>query len=157
MYNSLYTQLLRKSRKLHYDNILKSYSNDCKKTWLAINDLLGRKKAFNDIPDSFENMGKILSGLTEIAEGFNDFFANIGPNLAKEIPNPKTGYLNYLSDPCQENFIFANVSPRTIEAALQKKKPIKPSWAPTLSHIGKAETAFAFMPLPINQSPQSNP
>ena len=24
-------------------------------------------------------------------------------------------------------------------------KPIKPSWAPTLSHIGKAETAFAFI------------
>ena len=64
----------------------------------------------------------ILSGPTEIAEGFNDFFANIGPNLAKEIPNPKTGYLNYLSDPCQENFLFANILPSTIESALQKLK-----------------------------------
>ena len=34
-------------------------------------------------------------------------------------------------------------------------KPIKPSLAPTLSYIGKAETAFAFKPIPINQSPQS--
>ena len=122
MYNSLYTQLLRKSRKLHYDNIFKSYSNDCKKTWLVINDLLGRKKSYNDIPDSFESKGKSLSGPIEIAEGFNDFFANIGPNLAKEIPISKTNYLNYLSNPCRENFIFANVLPSTIETALQNLK-----------------------------------
>ena len=92
------------------------------KTWLVINDLLGRKKSLNDIPDSFESKGKILTGPTKIAEGFNDFFANIGPNLAKEIPNSKSSYLNYLSTPCQENFIFANVLPSTIEIALQKLK-----------------------------------
>ena len=52
-----------------------------KKTWQTINEVLGRGKKVNDIPKSFVSNGKILSGSLEIAEGFNDFFANIGPKL----------------------------------------------------------------------------
>ena len=63
-----------------------AFSKDYKKTWQTINKVLGKRKKLYDIPKTFVCNGKILSGALEIAEGFNDFFANIGPKLAKAIP-----------------------------------------------------------------------
>ena len=58
---------MRKARQLYYKNKFESFSKDCKKTWETINELLGRKKSFSDIPDTFVSNGKILSGAVEIA------------------------------------------------------------------------------------------
>ena len=38
-------------------------------------------------------MEKFLSGAVEISEGFNNFFANIGPDLAKTIKGTKNNFL----------------------------------------------------------------
>ena len=65
-----------------------------------------------EIPDLFVSEGKAFYGLNEITEGFNDFFLNFGPKLA------------YLSNPIEQNFIFAKVTPETIfeTLALLKSK-----------------------------------
>ena len=42
---------------------------------------MGRKKV--NIPDTFLSNGKVLSVALEISEGFNNFFTNIGSDLAK--------------------------------------------------------------------------
>ena len=49
-----------------------------------INSVLGKSKHKSDIPNTFIINGHILSGSFEIAEGFNNFFANIGPELSKK-------------------------------------------------------------------------
>ena len=121
-YNSSYTKLMRKARQLYYKNKFESFSKDCKKTWETINELLGRKKSFSDIPDTFISNGKILSGAVEIAEGFNDFFVNIGPSLSRSIPSSVKCYSEYLMNPSSENFVFANTTPFIINEALKKLK-----------------------------------
>ena len=55
------------------------------------------KKGFSDIPQRFVSNDKILSGSLEIAEGFNEYFVNIGPNLAKSIPLSNNISLNSLA------------------------------------------------------------
>ena len=121
-YNCMYTKLVRKARQMYYENKFNSFSEDCKKTWETINDHLGRKKSFSNIPDTFVSNGKILSGAVEIAEGFNDFFVNIGPNLSKVIPNPTKSFTDYLCSPSSVNFVFANTTPSIINEALIKLK-----------------------------------
>ena len=121
-YNSIYTKLIRKARQSYYNNKFKDYSKDCKKTWQTINDLLGRKKCVNDVPSSFVSNGKILSGEVEIAEGFNDFFVNIGPKLSKSIPIATKNFNEYMTAPCSENFVFANITPDIVNDALKKLK-----------------------------------
>ena len=46
---------------------------------------IGRGRKTVNIPDTFVSNGKVLSGAVEISEGFNIYFANIGPDLAKTI------------------------------------------------------------------------
>ena len=121
-YNSIYTKLVRKARQQHYNDKFENFSRDCKKTWQTINELLSRRKCYKDLPDSFVSNGKILSGSAEIAEGFNDFFINIGPNLSKRIPPSNKDFSEYLDNPCSKNFVFANITPAIINEALSKLK-----------------------------------
>ena len=63
----------------------KDFSCNIKKTWDTIRELLGRKKHKIDIPDFFRLNGQTLIGSKNIAQSFNNFFANIGPELARSI------------------------------------------------------------------------
>ena len=47
----------------------------------------------------------------DIANGFNDFFVNVGPNLAKDIniPNENTHVLDYLKSQNPESMFLASV------------------------------------------------
>ena len=119
-YNTMFTKLIRKARHDYYNDKFNEFSRDSKKTWQTINEILGRGKNMNDIPKRFVSNEKVLSGSLEIAEGFNDFFVNIGPNLAKAIPKSKKHFSEYLSEPCNENFVFANMNHEIITDALGK-------------------------------------
>ena len=126
-YNSAYTKIVRAARKKYYTDKFEQYSKDCKKTWENINEVLGRKKGNVDIPKIFHSNGKVISGNFEIAEGFNEFFVNIGPKLAKSIPNSSRPFSDYLSNPVKENFVFSNMRPDIILEALKKLKNKKSS------------------------------
>jgi hypothetical protein len=121
-YNSIYTKLIRKARHDYYKEKFREFSKDGRKTWQTINEVLGRKKCINDIPNCFVSNEKVISGDLEIAEGFNDFFVNIGPKLAAQIPNSKKHFSEFLNESCRENFVFANVNHSIINDALNKLK-----------------------------------
>ena len=52
-------------------------------------------------------------------------FLNIIPNLAKSIPQSNKHFSEYLGDPCNENFVFANMNSDIILDALSKLKKQK--------------------------------
>ena len=55
--------------------------------------------------------GKTVACKKDIANGFNDFFVNVGPNLAKDIniPNENTHVLDYLKSQNSESTFLASV------------------------------------------------
>ena len=80
--------------KKYYDEKFLECSNDCKKTY---------------IPNEFVSNEKVFSGSLDIGNGYNDFFSEIGPNLAKQISKSKNHYSSFLSNPCSEGFGFGNI------------------------------------------------
>ena len=77
------------------------------------------------MPDVFLEDGKIYSGKSEIADGFNEFFSNVGKNLADAIPDPEENFLRYLGDPVNENFIFAKITSQMVLETVSLLKPPK--------------------------------
>ena len=63
-----------------------------------------------------------MSDPSDIANGFNDFFAGIGPQLAKEIKPTNKSYRSYLKS-CDSVFKFTSVSEATILNTISKLKP----------------------------------
>lgn len=121
-YNKLYRSVCRKAKATYYKDKFTEYSKNMKKTWSTLRDIYGSKKVKPEIPNMFLDNGRVYSGDKDIAEGFNNFFVNIGPNLAKKISESKTKFTEFLSNPVDEMFTFANVTPDTIFETLNHIK-----------------------------------
>ena len=70
-----------------------------KGTWRILNTIIKKTKRCSSYPDVFVNDGKDLSKKSDIANGFNEFFVNIGPSLADKIITPKNVNIqDYMKD-----------------------------------------------------------
>ena len=81
--NGTNTQL-RLAKKEYYTNKISSESQNPKAAWKTINSLIGKQNRPTKVNELNINNVKLTSP-EDIAKGFNDYFANIGPNLAAEI------------------------------------------------------------------------
>ena len=82
-----------------------------RKTWSTINDILSRKNISKSIPNHFINGNEIITEKKTIANNFNSYFINIGPNMAHEITNAHdSNFSHYLQEKLNVNFEFSNVN-----------------------------------------------
>ena len=82
IYKNLYNKICRRAKTNYTKQIYTEHKNDAKKLWMLINSSIGRKtKKGADIPNFFKEINVIFDNYLDIAEGFNDFFINIGQKL----------------------------------------------------------------------------
>ena len=97
-YKYLFEKLRKKSKKSYYSNLLKKYANDSKRTWQVMKELSGKVKSKSiSLPKSIKVNNTSIYEPKLIAAEFNKFFTNVGPNLAKKIPETQTSFENYLT------------------------------------------------------------
>ena len=65
-------------------------------------------------PCSLKGNGVLLFNPVKIAENFNFFFTNIGPNIAKRIPKGRKSPMTYLNDKILKSFFFYSTNPDEI-------------------------------------------
>ena len=78
---------LRTAKRLYYESKLEHLKSNIKGTWMLLNEILNRKKRKTSLPSIFKTNSREFSDTKEIANQFCNFFTNIGPNLARKIPN----------------------------------------------------------------------
>ena len=101
MYKNKLTSIIRYSEKSHYNKLLENHKNDIKGTWKILNSIIKKGNlTTSNYPEVFINDGKyVKSSKQDIANGFNDFFVNVGPKLAKNIAkHENVNIYNYLKD-----------------------------------------------------------
>ena len=77
------------------------------------------------VGNEFENKGESITGDEHIANGFNNYFVNVGPSLADNIPATDTQFSQYLSASTNvKNSLFLN--PVTDVDILQLVAKVKP-------------------------------
>ena len=133
LYNSLYNKLRRAAKKLFYDKQFKKFAKDSKQTWSVIREILGTKTDKKQIPTFFQNNNQIISDYIEIANGFNTFFAGIGPKLAEDIGPSDTGFENFLYERNPNSFSFSRISEIDILHICNQLKPKLSSGADLIS------------------------
>ena len=97
-----------------------------KKTWSTINKVLGKEKSKDSLPSFLKSNGNIISGNFEIANGFNDFFSNIGPQLADKIPTSSKHFLDFMPLPVAENFFLPTLHQKLFFKKLKSKSSSGP-------------------------------
>ena len=87
--------------------MLNEHKGNMKKTWQILNNCINKNKQVSSLPKCFKANNKELSENKDIANGFNNFFANVGPNLAKTIPACEgKSFYDYMSNNVQTSFFM---------------------------------------------------
>ena len=122
-YNKILKKLIREAKKTYYENIFSKFKNDVKNTWLTIKSLISSSKDKNKMPDYFNVNNRIITDSREIAEEFNKFFINIGPQLATQIPQDNNiTFQSYLNSPCHTTFNFSPVQQEDVIKIINELK-----------------------------------
>lgn len=95
-YKNKFIISLRKAKKKYFSNKFTEALNDIKTTWGIINQLLNRKKAPPAVISEMVGRAGTLLDPKEIADGFNEFFVNIGVSLASSIRDSQENPCNVI-------------------------------------------------------------
>lgn len=122
-YNSLYNKVRRAAMISHYDTRFNQLSKDIKATWETTREILGNKKQRSTLPSYFISGQNIIRGNNNIAAGFNNYFSNIGKELAEKIPTQMRDFAEFLGPGSEVNFVFSPLSHDDLEAVMKTIKP----------------------------------
>ena len=82
-----------------------------KNTWKLLNEVMNRKMKQRNFISHFNYNDNEIYDKQEIANGFNDFFVNIGPELANKIVIPENNdVLQYMNDRNVNSMFLYNVN-----------------------------------------------
>ena len=88
---------LRKTKRDYFSNKIAGQKCNPREAWKTINSLMGRKNK-SAIVNELSIGDNKLSNSRDIAKGFNEFFSNIGPDLASKIDTSNYNFLDYMQN-----------------------------------------------------------
>ena len=96
-YKNLFERIKKNAKKNCHRDKIKLFENDIRNTWKVMKEVIGKKKCNNATLPKHLIVDKIeISDAKSIAEKFNEFFVNIGPNLANKVPQCDLTFKSYL-------------------------------------------------------------
>ena len=120
---SILQKTIREAKKKYYFEQFENFKSDIKKTWEKINEVLSRSKKASELPNYFCDGNNILTKNEEIANCFNRFFCNIGPELADSIKGPEgKSYEDYLKQNIFSTFSFETIDSEYVMKRIQELK-----------------------------------
>jgi hypothetical protein len=94
---------IRNSKQQYYNSYFSNNVGRTKETWKGINSILSKAKGSIKIPKIVVN-GTKISDPKAISNAFNEYFTEIGPNLAAQIPtNASSAVVNNIN---RNNLVF---------------------------------------------------
>ena len=96
-YKKLFESVKKRSKKLHFSRLILKYQNNIKKTWNVIKDAIGKNKSTqSSFPKKIIHKTKTITDVHLIANHFNSYFTEIGPNLANKIEKSSINFEGYI-------------------------------------------------------------
>ena len=107
-YQKMLSKTLKNAKKNYYKAKFKSCKGDSSKTWKITNNIMGIGKNTNKQKSfSILHHSKVVTNDDKISELFNEYFTNVGNNLASGIPNNNINPLSYMGERIINSFIFS--------------------------------------------------
>ena len=155
-YRNLLQKNINSAKKSYYFDQFKKYTNDARKTWSKINEILNKCPNKKDFPSHFMLNDRKIENKTEIADGFNSYFSSIGQKLSSKIStNSDKTIESYLIKNIACSFHFKLVSQDDVKKVIRDLKPKHSAGHDDIStHLLKSMSNMIapLLTLSINQS-----
>ena len=119
--------LLKSNEKKYYQNLIMENQQCLRKTWNVIKQVINKKKSSRKC-NEFHSGGNILNDTTEISNKFNNYFINIGPTLASQIPDTGTNYKKFLPNNNTNSIFLSPVNHDEIKNNILNLNNSAPGW-----------------------------
>lgn len=120
-YRQIYQKLLRCAKINYYNNAIARNSNNIKKTWDVLRDLLGRNAGKWDTVLELKLNNSIVTCPQRVSQAFNDFFSNVGQSINENVPNVQRSYTESLGN-SNQSFFMEPITPADIITVSHKIK-----------------------------------
>ena len=122
-YKTEVDKLIRLAKIDFYQKEFDKFTGDIRKTWKTINTILNRNKRANNFPSHIISQNRKIDDKQEIVDVLNNYFCNIGQQLADNIPDSSKTYSYYLKKQITSTFSFSMVDTNTVNKMLKGFKP----------------------------------
>ena len=113
IYRNIYNSTVNTAKAIYYRKSIESANGDSKKIWNTINEACNRKNSSAKI-DKLEINGSISNNAADIANAFNEHFANIGEKVSEFIPKTKANFREFLPPPMFQSLFLSPTTPGEI-------------------------------------------
>ena len=124
-YRNKLNHIVKVAEKQHYSGLLNNCQDNIKKSWQIIKGIVNRNKS-NQLQTKFKlNNGSLTTDGYVISNKFNDFFINIRPNLAANIPKQNLSPLDFMDQPLSNSIYLSQVTSEEISEILKSLKMVQ--------------------------------
>ena len=126
-YRNKLNHLIKISKSNYYKEYFVTNKTNTKEIWKGIRQIITLKSKSSFTPNKLVKDGHEIKNVKEIANEFNNYFSNIGKNLASAIPTTNLSFEHYLDSPQASSFYLFPTSAMEIENIISTLKPSKAS------------------------------
>ena len=145
-YKNKLNRILTKAERDHYQSLLQQNQNNMKKSWRILKEVINKKKNTSSCSRFIVN-NSITTDKKAIADSFNSFFVDIGPNLANKIPNDRRRPELFLADNLMNSMFLEPVVQDEVKDIIKNLKDSSAGWDTISSKIVKTSYVFFLTPL----------
>ena len=109
----------------YYKKLFDNNKNDSSKTWKLINEIIHHKKNNTKFPNCIEYNNKPITNLEDVSNIFNNYFINIGSNLANSIPDHTNLISTFLHNRNKHSIFLKDADPEEILQVISTLNPKK--------------------------------
>ena len=145
-YRNILHRLLRQAEREHYNELLNINKTNLRKQWAVIKQVLNKTKP-DGLPNKFNIDNNVISDKYKISEAFNNFFVNIGPNLAKNISNNTDDPISFMSPQTPGSMFINPVNVTELSEIILLLNNSSPGWDGLDTNIIKKSSGLIVHPL----------
>lgn len=132
-YKNTFEKLKKHAKKNYFSEQITKANGDAKKTWSGLKEIINKTKSkANSFPKSLILNDHQIHNKSEIATKLNDFFTNVGTDLAEKIPPSNVSCKTYLSE-CNSEMSYTEL---TFEELRKACSSLKSNKSPGIDEIG---------------------
>ena len=122
-YMNKLNSVIKNARRNYYDEKFQKVKGDIASVWKVINNILGKGTKCN-VPNEIQYDETFVSDNKGVANLLNQYFCEVGPNIANSMKKTRNAFHNYLSNKCENSVFF---TPIQINDILEITKNLKSS------------------------------
>ena len=147
-YRNALNKIINNTQRDYYKNLIKQHNNNCLGLWKTLGSIISNKKRETSI-NKLNINNQIINDPVQIANTMNNYFTNIGPDLAKKFQNSTdNNFMNFMGESNKQSMYMFKTNPNEVYKLINKLKNKKSSGFDDLS----AKFLKLYVPLYVKSS-----